>query len=354
MTEHNITDEMVMALADGELQPHEAEAVRAAIDKESRLQKLYQDMIHTGKVLEKAFGDLSEGAAYDKLVQQIRTEGAAPQDLRPKPENVVWLNFKKLKIEFSEMRRMAASLVVGLFFGGLSWQAYIMTTAVPIAVATKPLVFRGGPSELQEKAFSAADEKLLTNYNLARLYEKQGRFGKADEIWEGALDPGYPDVAVRLGNLASLYIDQGRFGEAEPLMKRALAINEKALGPEHPGVATSLNNLAALYRTQGRYDEAEPLFKRALAIQEKALGPEHPDVAGSLGNLALLYSDQSHFGEAEPLYKRSIEIEEKALGPKHPDVARSLNDLALLYYKQGRYGEAEPLFKRSLAIIEKR
>ena len=63
MTEHNITDEMVMALADGELPPHEAEAVRAAIDKEPRLQKLYQDMIHTGKVLEKAFGNLSKSLA---------------------------------------------------------------------------------------------------------------------------------------------------------------------------------------------------------------------------------------------------------------------------------------------------
>ncbi len=354
MTEHNITDEMVMALADGELPPHEAEAVRAAIDKEPRLQKLYQDMIHTGKVLEKAFGDLSEGAAYDKLVQQIRTEGAAPQDLRPKPENVVWLNFKKLKIEFSEMRRMAASLVVGLFFGGLSWQAYIMTTAVPIAVATKPLVFRGGPSEPQEKAFAAADEKLLTNYNLARLYDKQGLSGKADEIREGALDPGHPDVAASLNNLAELYKTQGRYAEAEPLLERVLEIDEKSLGPEHPDVAISLNNLASLYDDQGRYAEAEPLYERSLAIAEEALGPEHPEVAISLNNLALLYSNQARYGDAEPFAKRALAIREKVLGPEHRDVAQSLNDLALLYYHQGRYDEAEPLFKRSLAIIEKR
>ncbi len=251
MTEHNITDEMVMALADGELQPHEAEAVRAAIDKESRLQKLYQDMIHTGKVLEKAFGDLSEGAAYDKLVQQIRTEGAAPQDLRPKPENVVWLNFKKFKIEFSEMRRMAASLVVGLFIGGISWQAY-MTTAVPIAVATKPLVFRGGPSELQEKAFPAADEKLPA---IVPRYDKEGRY---DDALKAAFE-NYQELK-----------EQGRYREAIPYAQEVLAFMEEDYGPEHPNVATSLHDLAALYIYQGRYGEAEKHMKRALAIITEA------------------------------------------------------------------------------------
>jgi hypothetical protein len=37
------------------------------------------------------------------------------------------------------------------------------------------------------------------------------------------------------------------------LYKRSLAIYEKALGPDHPDVALGLNNLALLYKTQGRY-----------------------------------------------------------------------------------------------------
>ena len=76
-----------------------------------------------------------------------------------------------------------------------------------------------------------------------------------------------------LNNLAALYRNQGRYTDAEPLYKRSLAIWEKALGPEHPDVALGLNNLAALYRNQGRYTDAEPLLKRSLAIREKALGP---------------------------------------------------------------------------------
>src|SRR5262249_61455138 len=69
---------------------------------------------------------------------------------------------------------------------------------------------------------------------------------------------------------------QRRYAEAEPLVRRALAINEKVRGPEHPAVAYGLNNLARLYRAQGRGAEAEPLHQRALAIDEKMRGSELP------------------------------------------------------------------------------
>ena len=54
----------------------------------------------------------------------------------------------------------------------------------------------------------------------------------------------------------------------QPLYKRLLAIYEMALGPDHPHLALSLNNLAALYCSHAQYAEAEALHKRALAIRE--------------------------------------------------------------------------------------
>jgi hypothetical protein len=45
-------------------------------------------------------------------------------------------------------------------------------------------------------------------------------------------------------------------------------IYELALGPEHPDVALNLNSQAALYRAQGQLAKAEPLIQRALAILE--------------------------------------------------------------------------------------
>jgi tetratricopeptide (TPR) repeat protein len=53
----------------------------------------------------------------------------------------------------------------------------------------------------------------------------------------------HPYVATTLSLLAELYRAEGDYGRAAPLFQRALAIYEKALGPEHPDVALSLNNL---------------------------------------------------------------------------------------------------------------
>ena len=176
---------------------------------------------------------------------------------------------------------------------------------------------------------------------------------RALAIQEKALGPEHPSTALGLNNLAGLYHKQGRYEQAEPLYQRALAIRKKTLGPEHPTTATSLNNLAGIYRSQGRYEEAEPLYDRALAIQEKALGPEHPTTALGLNNLAGLYHKQGRYEEAEPLYDRALAIQEKALGPEHPTTALGLNNLAGIYRAQGRYQEVEPLYQRALTITEK-
>jgi len=58
-----------------------------------------------------------------------------------------------------------------------------------------------------------------------------------------------------LNNLAQLLKATNRLDEAEPLMRRALAIDEKSLGPDHPNVATRLNNLAQLLQDTNRLDE---------------------------------------------------------------------------------------------------
>ncbi len=171
-------------------------------------------------------------------------------------------------------------------------------------------------------------------------------------IYEMALGPDHPHLALSLNNLAALYCSHAQYAEAEALHKRALAIREKSLGKDHPDVAQSLNNLALLYDSQGRYAEAEPLHKRSLAIREKSLGKNHPLVALSLNNLAALYCSHAQYAEAEALHKRALAIREKSLGKDHPDVAISLNNLGGLYKTQGHYVKAEPLYIRALEIYE--
>jgi hypothetical protein len=46
-----------------------------------------------------------------------------------------------------------------------------------------------------------------------------------------------------------------------------------------------MNQLAGLLYSKALHDQTEPLLRRALAIDEKSFGPEHPDVATRLNNL---------------------------------------------------------------------
>ncbi len=77
----------------------------------------------------------------------------------------------------------------------------------------------------------------------------------------------FPHPAHRTGRALLTHRAQGRYGEAEPLHQRSLAIWERALGPEHPDVALSLENYALLLRHTARADEAARLEARAKAIR---------------------------------------------------------------------------------------
>ncbi len=176
---------------------------------------------------------------------------------------------------------------------------------------------------------------------------------RALAIDEKSFGPDHPDVATDLDNLAGLLQATNRLVEAEPLLRRALAIDEKSFGPDHPEVATDLNNLAQLLKATNRLDEAEPLMRCALAMGEKSFGPDHPIVAARLNNLAQLLKATNRTDEAEPMMRRALAIDEKNFGPDHPDVAIDLNNLAGLLKATNRLDEAEPLMRLVISIFEK-
>jgi tetratricopeptide (TPR) repeat protein len=141
--------------------------------------------------------------------------------------------------------------------------------------------------------------------------------------------------------------------EAEPLMRRALAIDEKNYGLDHPNVARDLSSLAQLLLRTGRLEEAEVLMRQALTIDEKNFGKDHPNLARDLIILAQSLQGMNRVVEAEPLVRRAIDIDEKAFGPNHPNVARDLSNLAQLLQATGRRIEPENLIRRALEIDER-
>jgi tetratricopeptide (TPR) repeat protein len=171
-------------------------------------------------------------------------------------------------------------------------------------------------------------------------------------IFEAALGPEHPNVAIASAEVAYAYWRLGRHTEALALEVRALEITEAALGPDHPDSIVALDNLAVTYNELERPEEALPLVQRALEISEAALGPDHPDTAIRLNNLSATYRILGRAEEALPLQQRALEISEAALGPHHPHVAIMLGNLGATYRILGRVEEALALQQRTLEITE--
>jgi len=115
--------------------------------------------------------------------------------------------------------------------------------------------------------------------------------------------------------------------------------------------AADLNKRAMQFLARGRYAQAEPLLKRALAIQEKDFGSNHPATVSNLGSLANLYALQGQYAQAESFYRRALVTQEKTLGPDHPKIAMLLENIARIYRKTGREQEAEGLARRAVTIL---
>ena len=98
--------------------------------------------------------------------------------------------------------------------------------------------------------------------------EAQSLYERCQEIQEKALGPEHPSLAITLNNRVLLtpvalttpllcfpLTLQGKYPEADRLFLRAIEIWEKALGPEHPNVALPLNNRAMLLTKKVRAQE---------------------------------------------------------------------------------------------------
>jgi tetratricopeptide (TPR) repeat protein len=189
---------------------------------------------------------------------------------------------------------------------------------------------------------------------LAAFEESQGRRKEALQLYrqalgkEEAVSGTGARVAVRLNDVALLESPE----TAEPLLRRALAIQEKALPAKHPETAATLNNLANVLLARGRAAAAEPLARRALAALEETLGPRHPRVATAASNLADILRARKSYAAARRYYEQALAVDEQAYGPSHPEVAADLRNLAGLLEESGNRSGAEALRRRADAISE--
>ncbi|RTZ40665.1 tetratricopeptide repeat protein [Candidimonas sp. SYP-B2681] len=114
------------------------------------------------------------------------------------------------------------------------------------------------------------NERSVVALTLASIYREAGRTDTAVEILLKA-DSSIPDTAEIKYDLAMLYERQGKFQEFERLMRRVIELD--------PNNANAYNSLGYTYADQNRkLDEAEDLLERALELD-----PGNPFILDSVG-----------------------------------------------------------------------
>ncbi|NYT64178.1 tetratricopeptide repeat protein [Alcaligenaceae bacterium] len=113
-------------------------------------------------------------------------------------------------------------------------------------------------------------ERSVIALTLASIYREAGRTDTAIEILAKA-DADLPNTAEIKYDLAMLYERQGKFAEFETLMKRIIELD--------PNNANAYNSLGYTYADQNRMlDEAQNLLERALDLE-----PDNPYILDSVG-----------------------------------------------------------------------
>jgi serine/threonine-protein kinase len=235
---------------------------------------------------------------------------------------------------------------------------------------------------------------------LATIYQKLGKFDRADPLLQSALalqkadkGSGISDSAGTMVSLGLLRIDQAQISEGEGLIRQALAIDQKNLPPGDPqtartmsalgraleqrgayndavavlndtvriqskrpedinDLADSLSELAEVQYYLGHYDLADSLNRRTLAIDRQIYGTTHPRIADSLVNLGEIQHDQGRDADAEKYYREALAIKKSWYGEVHPDTATCMAAVGQSLVYQGKYDEAAPFLERALEIQE--
>ena len=84
-------------------------------------------------------------------------------------------------------------------------------------------------------------------------------------------------MADTQNNMAIVYQEQGKFQKALELYDAVLETTVRVVGHGHPSVAQTLKNIGIVHQNQGKRAEAKEFFSRAYTIFLDKLGPDHPE-----------------------------------------------------------------------------
>jgi len=230
-----------------------------------------------------------------------------------------------------------------------------------------------------EAAYRSALELLASLDPNGEDSARSRRQGEADPAAVPSWAALQQDRAATWNGLGNLLTDRGRWQEAEAAYGEAGRLQERLAGSSdlpsyRQELATICHNRGLVLQALGRLDQAEPLLRRALALQERLIqelpGKDQPgeaaravalrqDLARSLGSLGQLHQERKQTSEAERCLKRSLALNRElagAAGQAGPGqrLAQALAQQRLALFLQPTNPEqAEAEFRQAIELTER-
>ena len=194
------------------------------------------------------------------------------------------------------------------------------------------------------KAVNRRTEAANVLVSLGTCYYRLGRFDKARETYQEALELASPeDRHLCTGHLGDVFFEERQYDRAAVLFREAAAQAESADRDYH---SLWLTNLAIALAEQKQWEEAERVNRKALDIEGKldtSLGLDHSRV-----NEARIEAGKGNYSNAEQLLAALLNTPNLDLGAK----LDASSVLAEVYVSSGRVGPAERQFESALALAD--
>jgi eukaryotic-like serine/threonine-protein kinase len=194
----------------------------------------------------------------------------------------------------------------------------------------------------------------MQQQTIGNMQAARSAFEKGLSIRQALLGGDHVDIVEGISAQAFLEETEGNFDAAEKFHQQALAMAQRlAAGNEDLNVAHQFAKLASLYRLQDRNDEAEPLLRSALAMQDRLFGGAHPESDETKRQLAELLTAESQFDEAESLFQELIQSRTEMLGPDHYETGAAWNSYGHLLSARGDTAGAIDAYNKMLDITRR-
>ena len=191
---------------------------------------------------------------------------------------------------------------------------------------------------------------------LGAIYQKLGRFDRADALMQLALDrhkalygPDSRETAESLIKLGLLRSDQAKLEEAEQLVQQGLQMSKRHLPPNDPAVARAIAALGMILENRGSYDKSIGVLEEAVRLQSEQ-SASSSELASSLSELANSNFYAGHLEQSDSLNRRVLLMRRQLYGARHPLIADTLINLGAIQFERGNYPEAEKFDREALDI----